>query len=97
MNIKNTLLLISVTVLFTALIDGWSYEFFTLLRFIVSSTTAYLAWLTYRNGKENWTWALGAIAILFNPLLPIYLTREIWVVIDFITAIFLLFTILKLK
>ncbi len=88
---------IAAFTLFLALLDGWQYGFFTILRFVVFSTTAYVAYLAHQDQKEGWTWLLGAIAVLFNPLIPIHLTRDVWVVIDFITAISLIFAMFKLK
>jgi len=35
---------------------------------------------------------LISIAVLFNPLIPIHLSRELWAVIDPITAVLLLYT-----
>lgn len=87
--IKKLLLLVSTILLLLALMDGWPYEFFTLLRFVVCGSTAYVAWLSYKVGQENWSWFLGAIAILFNPLFPIYLTREVWVITDVMISIIL--------
>lgn len=97
--IKNTALTIAAIILFLALLDGWQYGFFTILRFVVFSATAYVAWMAYEEHKEKWVWIMGSIAVLFNPFIPIYLTREVWMPIDFITALFLVVTtfLLKLK
>ena len=89
---KNIALSIASTVLLLALFDGWQYGFFTILRFVVFSSTAYVAYLAYQAQKEGWVFFLGAIALLFNPFIPVYLTRDVWVVIDFITSVTLLFT-----
>ena len=94
---KNLVLFIASVILFLAVLDGWQYGFFTLLRFVVFFATAYIAWIAYTEGNEIWVWMLGFIAILFNPFIPIYLTREIWVVIDVVTSLFLLMTIFILK
>jgi hypothetical protein len=94
---KNIALVIASVLLLFALLDGWPYEFFTILRFVVCGSSTYVAWLSYKDGQENWTWILGAIALLFNPFLPIYLTREIWVVIDSATAVLLIVAIFGLK
>lgn len=40
-------------------------------------------------------WLVG-IAVLYNPIFPIYLTRSIWIVIDIITAITLVYLAKKL-
>jgi MFS superfamily sulfate permease-like transporter len=87
---KNIALCIAALFLFLALIDGWQYGFFTILRFIVFSATAYVAWIAYENGDEMWTWLFGATAVLFNPFIPIHFSREIWTVIDFLAGVFCL-------
>lgn len=98
MNKKKTIALtVASAFLFLALFDGWQYGFFTILRFVVFSSTAYVAYLAYQEQKESWTWFLGAIAVLFNPFIPVYLTRDVWIVIDFVTALFLLISVYNLK
>lgn len=94
---KNILLLISVGMLMLALLDSWQYGFFTFLRFVVFSSTAYVAYLAYQEQKEGWVWFLGAVAVLFNPFIPVYLTRDVWGMIDFITALLLLISVVNLK
>ena len=94
---KNIVLIVAAAILFLALFDGWQYGFFTILRFVVFTTTAYVAWMAYENQKEKWTWTFGFVAVLFNPFIPIYLDRETWVIIDFITGVFLLATTIFFK
>jgi hypothetical protein len=40
-------------------------------------------------------WLVG-LAVLYNPILPIYLTRSIWIVLDIITAAILIYLAKKL-
>lgn len=94
---KNIALVIASAVLFLALFDGWQYGFFTLLRFIVFATTAYVAWMAYEAQREKWVWIFGFIAVLFNPFFLIHLDRDTWVVIDFIVGLFLFVTIFTFK
>lgn len=96
-NRKNIALLSAAVLLFLALFDGWQYGFFTILRFVVFTACAYSAWLAYENDRESWSWFMGAIAVLFNPFIPIHLEREVWVVIDFVTAIVLISSVFLLK
>ncbi len=91
-NKKNIALVVAATILFLALFDGWQYGFFTILRFVVFATTAYVAWMAYEGQKEKWVWIFGFVAVLFNPFFPVHLDRDTWVVIDLITGIFLLAT-----
>ena len=67
-------------------LDDHVYGYYTLLRFIVCAVAVYCAFLAYSQSKEDWTWIFGGIAVLFNPIIPIYLNRELWSVIDVIVA-----------
>jgi hypothetical protein len=35
-----------------------------------------------------WVWVFGAIAVLFNPVLPVRMARQDWQVVNVITAMF---------
>lgn len=94
---KNIITIIVATFLFLALLDGWPYGFFTLLRFVVFTGTAYIAWMAYAQKKEKWVWIFGFLAVLFNPFIIIHLNREIWRVIDFIAGVFMIVSIFILK
>jgi len=94
---KNILLIIATTFLFLALIDGWPYGFFTLLRFVVFTISAYIAWMLYKVNNEKMVWFFGFFAILFNPFIPIHLNREIWIVIDLIVGIFMIVSVFIIK
>ena len=62
--------------------------YYTLLRLVVTAAAAYIAYDTFQTDKQSgWIWVFGFVAILFNPLIPIYLDKELWMVIDFAVAI----------
>ena len=59
------------------------YGYFVFLRIVVCGGTAFLAWQhNTRIGLGVWVFTLGGLAILFNPLIPIHLTKQIWAVLD---------------
>jgi len=65
----------------------WPYGYFQLLRFVVCPVSAYVAYFAY-NWQKLWaTWLFGFIAVLFNPLIPIHLSRELWQPIDTVCAL----------
>ncbi len=95
---KNIVTIIASGFLFIALFDGLPYGYFTLLRFVVCIVGIYLAYKIYENNKESiWVWAFSGIAVLFNPIIPIYLKRATWTIIDLIVGIFLLLSISSTK
>ena len=66
------------------------YAYFTLLRILVSAMSLYLAFFYYSKSYRSLVWLFGVTAFIFNPIFKIYLTREIWLVIDFFSIILFL-------
>lgn len=60
------------------------YGYYTLLRIIVCGCCGYLAYKEYEIEQKAsfWVLVLGAISLLFNPLIPIHLGRDVWAIID---------------
>jgi hypothetical protein len=88
--------LIATLMLFGAL-GRWPYGYYQLLRFVVCGVSAYLAYMTY-NWQKIWAvWLFGFIALLFNPLIVIHLSRELWQPIDFICAVLFIIAAFVLK
>lgn len=83
----STLWLVPVALLVVALLP-WPYGFYNFLRLgicVVSLGLTYAQW-KHDDAVSGWVVAFGAIALLYNPLLPVYLTREIWSVLNIVTA-----------
>lgn len=68
------------------------YGYYTLLRIVVTATLAWGAFVAYSDGRLVLPWALGLGALLFNPFIPVHLDKEIWMVIDPLTALAVLVT-----
>jgi hypothetical protein len=77
--------LIAAAMLFIAL-GHLPYGYYQLLKIIVCGAAVYMAYLAYKWQKIWAVWLLGFIAVLFNPLLPIHLSRDIWQPIDIACA-----------
>jgi hypothetical protein len=75
----------------------WPYGYYILLRWVVTGAALFILWIAYELEKKTWLWIMGAIAILFNPIAPIYLDKGNWVVIDLIVAALFLISIFKIK
>jgi Na+/alanine symporter len=87
----------AVIMLFLAL-ARLPYGYYTLLRFVVCGTTAYGAYLASTEQKKPaWAWIFGIIAVLFNPFIPVHITRDIWAVIDIAVALLLVVSLLFLR
>lgn len=76
--------IIAIAMLVLALF-AWPYAYYIFLKFVVTGMAAYYAYYLYQvNGLHGaWFWVFIFAAILFNPLMPIYLgDRGVWSIID---------------
>jgi len=95
---KNILSVIAIGMLLLAIPSGiWPYGYYILLRWVVTGAALFVLWTSYELKKQAWVWIMGITALLFNPIAPIHLDKETWVVIDFIVAGVFLISILKIK
>lgn len=86
-----TLCLISGFLLFLAIPAGWPYFFYTLLRWIICISSGIVAVKFFESKITAWSLIFGGVAILFNPIFPVYLEKASWVSLDFIcSALFFL-------
>ncbi len=84
--------------LLLAAIAPWPYDYYTVMRLVVCIVTARGAYLAYERARtastelwklkqQRWMWTFGAIALAFNPFLPIHLDRTTWAFIDIGVAV----------
>ena len=68
------------------------YGYYTLLRLVVCLTAIFLAWFSYKKQRVRWVWIMGLIALVFNPVVPLYFGREFWTFVDLgAVVVFLIF------
>jgi hypothetical protein len=81
------LLLVCAGLLLLALSD-LPIGYFTLLRIVVTIGAFIVVMTEYENGINFWVIAFGLIAIIFNPLFPVYFgNKSAWMPIDLLAAV----------
>jgi hypothetical protein len=73
------------------------YGYFTLLRWAVCVVAIYHVVLAYNMKRGVMVVYFGLIAILFNPIIPVYLSRQAWWPVDLVTASLFLLSFAFLK
>jgi hypothetical protein len=75
------------------------YGFYTLLRLAICAFGAVLAYAEFQRPARGPQWAIafGLVALLFNPLIPVYLTRGIWFPIDVAVAALIVFHLVAVR
>ena len=60
--------------------------YYTLSRLVVCASAIYFAYNYYKKKNQTNLWIFGFIAVLYNPIIPVYLYEKIiWIVVNIIT------------
>ena len=66
------------------------YGYYQLLRLVAFLSAGSIAYGFLRQRREAWTATFAMVALVFNPIFPIQLARELWSVLNVLSsAIFL--------
>lgn len=68
------------------------YGYYMLLRLVACGAFGFAAYEAYKRKHNLLLWLFGLMALLFNPILTIHFTKEVWMGIDFFAAILLIVT-----
>ena len=60
----------------------WPYGYYQILRWATCAAAVYVAYNAYQWRKLWAVYLFGVVAVLFNPLAPIHLSRGTWQVVD---------------
>jgi hypothetical protein len=78
--------LAAIVLLIMAVFGRRPYSFYVFMRFVACGSAAYLAVCAHRDKSHFWTWVMGAVALLFNPLVPVHMSRHDWQRLDVVGA-----------
>ncbi len=79
--------LIAAAMLLVALAPSNPSGYYVLLRWVVCPVAVFLAYRAWTRRSPGWGVPPIVVAVLFNPLLPIWSTREFWGPVDTMSAI----------
>jgi len=73
---------VAAAVLLIVALGEHPYGYYTFLRWSVCVAAIVVAWVAWNSQAQAATWLFVGVAILFNPIAPVYTSRENWRVID---------------
>jgi putative Ca2+/H+ antiporter (TMEM165/GDT1 family) len=62
------------------------YGYYTLMRLVVCATAVFVVVMAAKSRQMWAVWLFAIIGLLFNPLVPVHLTKGIWQPLDFLAA-----------
>lgn len=95
MNTKNTSFLLGFLLLVA--VFPLPYGYYVFLRLSIFVGSIFLAHAFYKRDQFNWMLVLAGLAILFNPIIPVHLSRGLWLPIDMVSAVTFFFIGNKLE
>ncbi len=88
---------VSLGVLLLAVLWGSSASYQILLEFVICAGSLLVVLQASRAGKYFWAAGFLAIAVLFNPVVPVALSREIFLWLDWVCLAAFLVSLAALK
>lgn len=79
--VPNWALLATAAFAFVAIAD-LPFGYYRLLRWVVCAVAIASAIQLHGGKRQGWAWVLGAVALLFNPLVPVRFEKATWRVFD---------------
>ena len=83
--------------LFWALNPDNPYGYYILLRWVLCGVFAYLTFHSLEREKEGLVWVLGITALIYNPIIPVHLNRELWSIINIVTVVIAILSIFAFR
>jgi hypothetical protein len=87
----NAVIYISAGMLFLG-VAPLPYGYYMLLRLVACGVFAYAAFLAFERKHNELPWVYILLAVVFNPIVKIYLPKAVWVFADICAGILLLAT-----
>jgi len=100
--LKSNVIIFMIVRLIASILLLWAlkkqpYSYYTLLRWVICCVAIYGIYFSSEMNKTGWIWIFGPIALLFNPVFPVHLSREIWRFVDIGTAVLFLTSIFFIR
>lgn len=77
----------AVVILLGALLPGNPYGYYIFLRWVSCAVFSILAFRAQRLDQRNWSRGFVVLAIIYNPLFRVHLTRFEWTAINLVTIV----------
>ena len=89
--------IISGVLLLLGILNIWPYDYYIILRLVVCGVAVFNAIGFSKSKLTGWVLVFGALAFLFNPLIPVYMNKSSWVGIDLISAVLFFISAYSIK
>lgn len=68
------------------------FAYYQLMSWVVAGAAALIAWRACKQDKRWLSWLMVLVAVVFNPLAPLYLRADVWQIVDIVAAVIFIAT-----
>ena len=79
---KNVLTIVAIIFLLLPIMQKWPFAYHTLIRLEIFIASIYLVFLAMQAGQFGWMILFAILVILYNPIIPIHLKKEVWQIVE---------------
>ncbi len=94
---NNWLSVLAMALLVGALFSIEFFVYYQLMNWVVVGASLMVAYRAKQSNKEWLMWLFAFVAVVFNPLAPLYLRADIWQIADVVTIVLFVGSLLLLK
>ena len=73
------------------------YGYYQLLRILVTGYTGYMAFLYFKRGPDVWAWSLAFIAVIYNPIFIITMSKDVHAIGNLFVAAIIAWEVKKVR
>ncbi len=81
---------IATITLLIAVIPVWPYFFYQALKLVIFGAAAHSVYLYHKEKNVKWMMIMIIVAIVFNPINPLYFGHFLWSIVDIVVAMIFL-------
>lgn len=93
----NWLKLLAIAFALGALAPIPYFAYYQLMNWIVMGAALMTAWHAYKQNTLLATWVFVLVAVVFNPIAPLYLQADVWRIADIVVAALFAFSFFLVK
>ena len=98
MNFPNILRFIAIIFLLIGIPKGLPYGYYTLLRVMMTGVFVWFCYISSEKiGNAPWAITFGLLTIIYNPIYPLHLGKDIWIGVNVLTIVIIVVSIFKLR
>ncbi len=77
---------LAIAMLLGALTNYFPFVYYQMMNWIAFGAALTTVWQTYKQNNLWFSWFFVLVAVVFNPLAPLYINQNLWRIVDIVGA-----------